>query len=113
MNDRDQPYHPQICLQRACKRLGRFRQGGANGINHRDPKVNPPLFCDAAALLTFVSPASFIPDHMTEPAVQERLEALMETDWHSAATVLLQEREERGARGQGLLCESTCYMPDQ
>lgn len=56
--------------------------------------------CDAAACLTFLSLASFIPDHMTEVAVQKRLEALMETDWRSAAAVLLQEREEEVRAGK-------------
>ena len=37
---------------------------------------------------------------MTEAAVQKRLEALMETDWRSAAAVLLQEREEAVRAGK-------------
>ncbi len=53
------------------------------------------MLYDAAALLTFLSPASFIPDHITES-----LEALLETDWCSAAAVLLQEREEEVHAGK-------------
>ena len=37
---------------------------------------------------------------MTETAVQKRLETLMETDWRSAAAVLLQEREEEVRAGK-------------
>lgn len=35
---------------------------------------------------------SFIPDHMTEMAVRNRCQQLMETDWRTEAEVLLQER---------------------
>lgn len=34
----------------------------------------------------------FIPDYMTEKAVQERLIQLLETDWKAKAAILLEER---------------------
>ncbi|KAF8966123.1 hypothetical protein BDZ97DRAFT_1917812 [Flammula alnicola] len=43
---------------------------------------------------------SFIPNHMTERAVQERLRRLMETDWKSKAAILLEERLADAKSGQ-------------
>jgi len=42
---------------------------------------------------------SFIPKHMTELAVRERLRILMETDWKTQAALLLEERKNETERG--------------
>jgi hypothetical protein len=44
----------------------------------------------------------FIPDHMTETAVQDRLVFLMETDWKAQAEALLVERLKEG--GDAYVC---------
>lgn len=59
-------------------------------------KQNYTGFVEALRATTTTEIPSFIPDHMTEIAVRERVKHLMEHDWKEDAQRLLEERIKGG-----------------
>ncbi|PPQ88221.1 hypothetical protein CVT25_005186 [Psilocybe cyanescens] len=57
-------------------------------------------FLKTVAIASATEIPKFIPQHMTELAVQERLIKLMETDWRALAASLLEERLQDVANGK-------------
>jgi len=72
-------------------------------LQHLDPPYvynvhagNYTGFVDAVRQASTTEIPRFIPEHMTELAVRERVRNLMEHDWRSDAAVLLDERKKEG-----------------
>lgn len=65
--------------------------------------MNTPIDrCASSQLLERLSltESRFIPEHMTEKSVKERLEKLMETDWRSLAEETLKKNMKAVERGE-------------